>query len=91
MYPAAKIGRLAVDKEFQDQGIGTFLIKSLVQSFISKNKTGCQFITVDAINDNSQRTIRFYENNGFKYLTMGDVNKESRQMYKSLLEFIEAD
>ncbi len=72
MYPAAKIGRLAVDKDFQDQGIGTFLIKSLVQSFIRKNKTGCQFITVDAINDNTQRTIKFYENNGFKYLTMND-------------------
>lgn len=88
MYPAAKIGRLAVDKCFQDQGIGTFLIKSLVQSFIRKNKTGCQFITVDAINDNTQRTIKFYENNGFKYLTMNDVNRESRQMYKSLLEYI---
>lgn len=75
-------------QDFQDQGIGTFLIKSLVQSFIRKNKTGCQFITVDAINDNTQRTIKFYENNGFKYLTMNDVNRESRQMYKSLLEYI---
>lgn len=88
MYPAAKIGRLAVDKNFQDQGIGTFLIRSLVQSFIRKNKTGCQFITVDAINDNTRRTIKFYEHNGFKYLTMNDVNKESGQMYKSLLEYI---
>ena len=79
MYPAAKIGRFAVDKDFQDQGIGTFLIRSLVQSFIRKNKTGCQFITVDAINDNTQRTIN---------LTMNDVNRESRQMYKSLLEYI---
>lgn len=91
MYPAAKIGRLAVDKTFQDQGIGTFLIRSLVQSFIKKNKTGCQFITVDAINDNTQRTIKFYENNGFKMLTLNDVSKDSRQMYKSLLEYIEAD
>lgn len=91
MYPAAKIGRLAVDVKFQDQGIGTLLIKSLVRSFIKKNKTGCQFITVDAINDNTQRTIKFYENNGFKLLTMNDVNKESRQMYKSLLEYIEID
>lgn len=89
MYPAAKIGRLAVDKRFQGQGIGKMLIQSLVQSFIKKNKTGCQFITVDAINDNSQRTIKFYINNGFKLLTMNDVNKESRQMYKSLLEFID--
>lgn len=89
MYPAAKIGRLAVNRTFQDQGIGTMLIQSLVQSFIKKNKTGCQFITVDAINDNTQRTIKFYENNGFKLLTMNDVNRESRQMYKSLLEYIE--
>lgn len=89
MYPAAKIGRLAVDSTFQDQGIGKMLIQSLVQSFIKKNKTGCQFITVDAINDNTQRTIKFYEDNGFKLLTMNDVNKESRQMYKSLLEYIE--
>lgn len=88
MYPAAKIGRLAVDTNFQSIGIGTFLIQSLVQSFITKNKTGCQFITVDAINDKAQRTIRFYERNGFKYLTLKDVGGESRQMYKSLLEFI---
>lgn len=91
MYPAAKIGRLAVDKYFQDQGIGTLLIKSLVQSFIKKNKTGCQFITVDAISDNSQRTIKFYESNGFKMLTASDYNRPSRQMYKSLLEYIDVD
>lgn len=91
MYPAAKIGRFAVDKSFQCQGIGTFLIKSLVQSFIKKNKTGCQFITVDAINDNAQRTIKFYEDNGFKMLTLNDVSQKSRQMYKSLLEYITVD
>lgn len=91
MYPAAKIGRLAIDEKFQAQGIGTILIKSLVQSFIKKNKTGCQFITVDAINDKNYRTIKFYEKNGFKLLTMNDVNKESRQMYKSLLEYIDID
>lgn len=91
MYPAAKIGRLAVDIAFQSQGIGKLLIQSLVRSFIKKNKTGCQFITVDAINDNTQRTIKFYENNGFKLLTMNDVNKESRQMYKSLLEYIDIE
>lgn len=91
MYPAAKIGRLAVDKTFQCQGIGTFLIQSLVQSFIKKNKTGCQFITVDAINDNAQRTIKFYEDNGFKMLTLNDVSQKSRQMYKSLLEYITVD
>jgi ribosomal protein S18 acetylase RimI-like enzyme len=87
-YPAAKIGRLAVNKEFQNYGIGTMIIKSLVASFTSGNKTGCQFLTVDALNDKEQRVIRFYEKNGFKLLTAHDFYKESRQMYKSLLEFI---
>lgn len=41
MYPAAKIGRLAVDKNFQDQGIGTFLIRSLVQSLARKKYPIC--------------------------------------------------
>lgn len=91
MYPSAKIGRLAVDQYFQSQSIGTMLINSLVQSFIKKNKTGCQFITVDAISDNTQRTIRFYEKNGFKMLTSSDCNKPSRQMYKSLLEYIDPE
>lgn len=85
-YPAAKIGRLAIDERFQDQGIGTMLVNSLVRSFVFKNKTGCQFITVDALNNPC--TLKFYETNGFKYLTLNDVTYESRVMYKSLLEYI---
>lgn len=87
VYPAVKIGRLAVDKDFQKLGIGTFLIKSLSYSFVNNNKTGCQFITVDAVSDNQQCAIKFYEKNKFKFLTDRDIGKESRQMYKSLLEY----
>lgn len=84
-YPAVKIGRLGVDVKYQDKGIGTFILESLTRSFIYNNKTGCQFMTVDSINDNSQRTIRFYERNGFNLLTLNDVDKPSRLMYKSLI------
>ena len=86
MYPAAKIGRLAIDKRFQRQGIGTLLINALVQSFVKKNKTGCQFITIDALN--KAEVLEFYRKNGFIELTINDVQKDSRQMYKSLLEYI---
>jgi hypothetical protein len=35
------------------------LLTVLINSFRSKNKTGCQFITVDAVN--THETLRFYE------------------------------
>ncbi|OAV66665.1 Acetyltransferase (GNAT) family protein [Bacteroidales bacterium Barb4] len=85
-YPAIKLGRLAVDVDFQSQGVGNFIIQSLVQSFITNNNTGCQFITVDAINDHcQQRAMNFYERHGFKYLTLADMGNDSRVMYKSLI------
>jgi hypothetical protein len=52
-------------------------------SFLSNNKTGCQFITVDALNNRD--TLRFYEKNGFSFVTLTDYNKPSRQMYKNLI------
>ena len=82
-FPAVKIGRLAIHEDLRNKGYGTDIIKLLVASFKSNNKTGCQFITVDAIN--SIGTLKFYEKNGFEYVTLYDVNKESRQMYKILI------
>ena len=83
-YPAVKIGRLAVTKDFQSMGIGEFIIDSLVNNFKINNKTGCQFITVDAIN--TTRVISFYERNKFVPLTINDCNKHSRQMYLPIIE-----
>ncbi|MDR2628180.1 MAG: GNAT family N-acetyltransferase [Dysgonamonadaceae bacterium] len=85
-YPAVKIGRLAVDKEYQSMGLGRLIIDSLIVSFTNNSKSGCQFITVDAVNDHDrQRTIRFYEKNGFRLLTLQDLQKDSRLMYKPLI------
>jgi GNAT superfamily N-acetyltransferase len=85
-FPAVKIGRLAVDKEYQKKGYGTSILKVLVTSFLQGNKTGCQFVTVDALN--KKDTLRFYERNGFNLVTVYDYQKESRQMYKSLIKEI---
>ena len=52
-------------------------------SFLTDNKTGCQFLTVDALNN--VETIHFYEKNGFSFVTLLDYNKPSRQMYKNLI------
>ena len=81
-YPAAKIGRFAVDMEFQRCGYGTQILYLIIVDFLNNNKTGCQFLTVDAL-DNMD-TLRFYEKNEFPYVTLLDVNKLSRQMYINL-------
>ena len=82
-FPAAKIGRFAVDLEFQRNGYGTQILHLIIMSFLANNKTGCQFLTVDALNNVD--TLRFYEKNGFSFVTLFDCNKPSRQMYKNLI------
>ena len=66
-YPAALIGRLGINSEFQCKAIGSQLIDFIKDWFRAEdNKTGCRFLVVDAYNND--RTIKFYERNGFKFL-----------------------
>jgi len=83
-FPAVKIGRFAVDKDYQSKGIGTELLELILFTFINNtNKTGCTFFTVEALNN--KRTNKFYNKNKFQFLLDRDFNKESRQMYRCLL------
>ena len=66
-YPAALIGRIGINKEFQGKELGSQLIRFIKDWFRAEdNKTGCRFLVVDAYND--ARTLKFYEKNGFKFL-----------------------
>ncbi|MDE6309680.1 MAG: GNAT family N-acetyltransferase [Muribaculaceae bacterium] len=68
-FPAVLIGRLGVSSEFQGKGlnIGSQILDFVKDWFRSEdNKTGCRFIVVDAYNN--ERTLHFYEKNGFKHL-----------------------
>lgn len=68
-YPAVLIGRLGVSAEFRAKGwnIGSQVLDFIKDWFrSSENKTGCRFIVVDAYNN--ERTLHFYEKNGFKLL-----------------------
>ena len=66
-YPATLIGRLGVNKDFSGKGIGTELMNFLKKWLLEmENRTACRFLTVDAYNN--KNTLRYYENNGFKYL-----------------------
>ncbi len=83
--PAAKIGRIGVSCELQSKGIGTEVLDFLKAWFTQGNKTGCRFLIVDAYN--TERATRFYEKNGFQFLTVNDQNDATRIMYFDLKTF----
>ena len=81
-FPAVKIGRLGIMSAYARQGIGTYLLTMTKDLFITDNRTGCRFITVDAYN--KPKVIRFYQKNGFDFLWDMDSNEETRIMYFDL-------
>jgi len=60
-YPAMKIARLGVNKEYHKNEVGTNILDYLKILFITNNRTGCRFLTVDV----HQETSEFYLKNGF--------------------------
>lgn len=84
-YPAVKVGRLGVHKDFQGQSIGEQLLDFLKQTFLHNNRTGCRFITIDAYNN--PRSISFYKRNGFEFLdsVTGHEQPNTRLMYYDLI------
>lgn len=61
--PAMKIGRMAVNRALKGMGIGAQVLNLLKMFFLTENRTGCRFITVDAYN--ISKVVDFYRNNGF--------------------------
>lgn len=84
-YPAVKLGRLGVASRMQGRGLGTEIIDWIKMSFVTKNKTGCRFITVDAYNN--PRTLNFYRRNEFSFFSSMDEKKDTRQMWYDLKPF----
>ncbi len=86
-YPAVKIGRLAVNIKYRNNGIGSDILNFVKQFFISNNRTGCSFITVDALRE----AIYFYLKNDFKYLDKASANSNSDTclMYYDLTKLVD--
>ncbi len=82
--PAVKIGRLATIKGLQGNGLGTEILDIIKYLFVDKNKTGCRFLIVDAVNDT--KILNFYKKNGFEFLIQ-DENEQTRLMFFDLLTF----
>lgn len=60
-FPALKITRLGVAGDLHGKNIGSRLLDTVKLFFVTDNRSGCRFLTVDAY-----RAARgFYEKNGF--------------------------
>ena len=82
-YPAVKIGRLGVNVNAQHKHIGTDILDFVKQTFITNNRTGCCFVTVDAL----QSAVPFYAQNGFKSLRKENEG-ETVPMYYDLTQLV---
>jgi predicted GNAT family N-acyltransferase len=79
-YPALKIARLAVHREWEGQGAGTaMLVESVATAFIITKYAGCRIITVDA----KKESRGFYEKYGFKKANI-DKETDTVTMYLDL-------
>lgn len=81
-FPAINIGHLAVRHDVQSRGIGTFVLNFVIGTFMEYKISGCQFITVDSLNN--PETNRFYCKNGFVNQTNNDCFNPTRRMYLPL-------
>lgn len=82
-YPAVKIGRLAVSKEYAGRQIGKMILLQIKHVFATMRRSACRFITVDAY----AAAVPFYERCGFMFLSEKDRNAPTRAMYFDLINF----
>lgn len=83
-YPAVKIGRLAVSKDYAGNHIGEAILLQVKHMFATMRRSACRFITVDAY----AAAVPFYEKCGFMFLSEKDKNSKTRAMYFDLINFI---
>lgn len=81
-YPAINIGHLGTIEKYQGMGIGSMIIDLVTDTYMKYRQSGCQFITVDALNN--PRVIKFYHRNYFGFQTNSDSTSPTRRMYRIL-------
>lgn len=84
-YPAVKIGRLAISKDYAGQQIGRSILLQLKHIFATLRRSACRFITVDAY----AAAVPFYQKCGFTFLSEKDRYSPTRAMYFDLINFPE--
>ncbi|WP_288716888.1 GNAT family N-acetyltransferase [uncultured Duncaniella sp.] len=80
-YPSVKLCRFALSNDIRGKHVGSILLDFMKRYFVSDNKTGCRFMTVDAY----RTAEEFYLKNGFLYLNSTDSEKPTRLMFYDLI------
>jgi hypothetical protein len=83
-YPAVKLCRLGVDVTAKGNQIGSGMLDYIKWMFVTENKTGCRFLTVDAY----LKAVPFYEKNGFRFMNAEDNDPHTRLMYYDLMNLV---
>lgn len=86
MYPAIKIGRLAVHKDFQNMHVGSLLLDWIVGFCLELRKDiGIRFVSIDAYNQ--EGIISFYSKNFFEiFQSNKNKNRRNISMYRDLCQ-----
>lgn len=84
-YPALKIGRFAVDGSGQRSGIGKDLIFFIQTWYYKERKSGCRYITVDALREAEP----FYSKCSFTHLSDPKDDDETVLMFFDLKSWSE--
>jgi len=81
-FPAVKIGRLGIRNDLRGAGLGSAVIGMIKSFFLTMNRTGCRFITVDAYN--KPDVLHFYESNKFVAVEKRRKNPHTVSMFYNL-------
>ena len=85
-YPAIYLKCLATDKDYENKGIGTSLLKYItVQSQEIANFIGCRCLLIDALADK----VSWYQDRGFQYLD--EENNEIDITVPMFIDFRDSD
>lgn len=84
-FPSVGICNLAVKSEYQRNSIGTNILNLIKRIFVTNNKTGCRFISIQAIKDSG--IVRFYKKNDFEPTSVSAYGGDTVSMFCDLLRF----
>lgn len=82
-YPAVKIARLGIDKDYQGKGLSHQLLDFIKGWTFIEHKPACRLLILDAYNKSKQTEM--YEKNDFLFLLESDKNDKHRFMYFDLM------
>lgn len=83
-HPALEITFLAINKDFQKQGIGRDIIEEIASKAIGQSFAGCEFLTVEALCTKEYSAVGFYSKCHFAICEPFKQGVDTIRMYRVL-------